>query len=85
MAAFLAARVQLKLKHEFSDFTANLLDQLVPQYLAPTPSFVLIQAKPKFGDPALREGRTVARGSYFEAAYREAQRHIVAGSRSATR
>src|ERR1700677_2144719 len=56
-AAFLAARVQLKIKHEFSDFTTNLLDQLTPQYLAPTPSFLLTEIAPKFGDPALREGR----------------------------
>jgi type VI secretion system protein ImpG len=75
-AAFLAARVQLKLKHEFSDFTANLIDQLVPHYLAPTPSFVLVKANPKFGDPALREGRTIARGSNFDATYREAQRNV---------
>ena len=43
-AAFLAARVQLKLKHEFSEFTTNLIDQLAPQYLAPAPSYVLIEA-----------------------------------------
>jgi type VI secretion system protein ImpG len=61
--AFLAARVQLKLKHEFADFTTNLIDQLAPHYLAPTPSFVLVRAKPKFGDPALRDGRTIAQGS----------------------
>ena len=30
-AAFLAARVQLKLKHEFPEFTNNLLEQLVPR------------------------------------------------------
>ena len=75
-AAFLAARVQLKLKHEFADFTTNLIDQLAPHYLAPTPSFMLIQARPKFGDPALREGRTIARGSHFEATYRELQRNV---------
>src|SRR5271157_2129564 len=75
-AAFLAARVQLKLKHEFSDFTTNLIDQLAPHYLAPTPSFVLVQASPKFGDPSLRDGRTIARGAHFDATYREAQRHV---------
>ena len=75
-AAFLAARVQLKLKHEFSDFTINLIDQLAPHYLAPTPSFVLVQATPKYGDPSLREGRTIARGAVFDATYREAQRNV---------
>ncbi len=74
--AFLAARVQLKLKHEFSDFTTNLIDQLAPHYLAPTPSFVLVQASPKFGDPSLREGRTIPRGANFDATYREAQRNV---------
>src|ERR1700758_2062717 len=75
-AAFLAARVQLKLKHEFADFTTNLIDQLAPHYLAPTPSFVLVQARHKFGDPALRDGRTIARGAVFEATYREAHRNV---------
>ena len=75
-AAFLAARVQLKIKHEFSDFTVKLIDQLAPQYLAPLPSFLLVQASPKFGDPALREGRRIARDSYFDATYREAERNV---------
>ena len=70
-SAFLAARVQLKLKHEFADFTVNLIDQIAPHYLAPTPSFVLVRAKPKFGDPALREGRTYPGGAAFDATYRE--------------
>src|SRR4249920_4172691 len=52
-AAFLAARVQLKLKHEFPEFTNNLLEQLVPHYLAPTPSAMLVKVVPKFGDQAL--------------------------------
>ncbi|HEY3621519.1 MAG TPA: type VI secretion system baseplate subunit TssF [Roseiarcus sp.] len=75
-AAFLAARVQLKLKHEFADFTTNLIDQLAPHYLAPTPSFVLVRAKPKFGDPTLRDGRTIPQGSVFDATYREAHRNV---------
>jgi type VI secretion system protein ImpG len=75
-AAFLAARVQLKLKHEFAEFTANLIDQIAPHYLASTPSFVLVQAAPKYGDPSLREGRTIARGAFFDATYREAQRNV---------
>ena len=45
-AAFLAARVQLKLKHEFPEFTNNLLEQLVPHYLAPTPSMMLVKVNP---------------------------------------
>src|SRR5579863_6869813 len=75
-SAFLAARVQLKLKHEFSEFTTNLLDQLAPHYLAPTPSAILAQIQPQFGDPALRDGRIIPRGAYLDAAYRELERNI---------
>jgi type VI secretion system protein ImpG len=75
-AAFLAARVQLKLKHEFPEFTENLLEQLVPHYLAPTPSMMLVKANPAFGEPALREGRAIARGSYLDASFRQLDRQI---------
>ncbi len=75
-AAFLAARVQLKLQHEFPEFTANLLEQLVPNFLAPTPSAMLIKALPPYGDPALREGKKIARGGYFDASYRERARGV---------
>ena len=75
-AAFLAARVQLKLKHEFPEFTENLLEQLVPHYLAPTPSMMLVKANPVFGDPALRDGRAIARGSYLDASFRQLDRQI---------
>src|SRR3979409_1823209 len=74
--AFLAARVQLKLKHEFPEFTANLLEQLVPNYLAPTPSAMLIKIIPPFADPALRDGYAIPRGSSLDAPYRERERHI---------
>lgn len=75
-AAFLAARVQLKLKHEFPEFTNNLLEQLVPNYLAPTPSALLAKFKPLYADPALREGYRIARGSYVDATYRERDRRV---------
>ncbi|MBH0236444.1 type VI secretion system baseplate subunit TssF [Methylobrevis albus] len=75
-AAFLAARVQLKLKHEFSEFTHSLIEQLVPQYLAPTPSVLLARVTPPFGDPALRDGMTLKRGAYLDATYRERDRRV---------
>ncbi len=75
-AAFLAARVQLKLKHEFPEFTNNLLEQLVPDYLAPTPSVMLVAATPTYGDAALRDGQAIARGSYLDATYRELDRQV---------
>jgi type VI secretion system protein ImpG len=74
--AFLAARVQLKLKHEFAEFTQNLLEQLVPNYLAPTPSVLLAKIVPNYADPQLREGRPIPRGSYIDATYRERDRNI---------
>src|SRR6187399_2795637 len=75
-AAFLAARVQLKMKHEFHEFTSNLLEQLVPNYLAPTPSALLAKVVPPYPDPALREGIPVARAAYLDATYRERDRRI---------
>jgi type VI secretion system protein ImpG len=75
-AAFLAARVQLKLKHEFPEFTGNLLEQLVPNYLAPTPSAMLAKIVPPYSDAALREGHLIARGAYLDATYRELDRQI---------
>ena len=74
--AFLASRVQLKLKHEFPEFTTNLLEQLVPNYLAPVPSAMLAAIAPPFGDPALRGGRTIPRGSALDAAYVEHDRRV---------
>src|SRR4051812_42263112 len=75
-AAFLAARVQLKIKHEFPEFTNNLLEQLCPHYLAPTPSVMLAAVLPPFGDAALREGRTAPRGSALDAVYVEHDRRV---------
>lgn len=75
-AAFLAARVQLKLKHEFPEFTQNYLDQIVPNYLAPTPSVMLARVRPAFGDPALRDGPRIPRGANLDATYRERERQI---------
>ena len=66
-AAFLAARVQLKLKHEFPEFVNNLLEQLIPHFLAPTPSTMLIEVKPPYGDPGLQEGRVLERGVDLDA------------------
>src|SRR6266545_3517943 len=55
-AAFLAARVQLKIKHEFPEFTSNLLEQLVPHYLAPVPSAMLVRVDPPYAEPNLKDG-----------------------------
>ena len=75
-AAFLAARVQLKLKHEFPEFTNNLLEQFLPNYLAPTPSALLAGVMPPYSDPGLREGVRIPRGAYLDATYLERERRI---------
>lgn len=83
-AAFLAARVQLKLKHEFPEFTNNLLEQLLPNYLAPTPSALLAGIKPAFSDPGLREGVRIKRGAYLDATYLERDRRVACRYRLAS-
>ncbi|HUG60447.1 MAG TPA: type VI secretion system baseplate subunit TssF [Methylomirabilota bacterium] len=75
-AAFLAARVQLKLENEYAEFTSNLLEQLVPHYLAPAPSVMLVEIDPPYAEPALREGMTIARGTYLDANSRERERGV---------
>lgn len=75
-SAFLAARVQQKIKSEFSEFTTTLLDQLLPNYLQPIPSFVMVQAQPKYDDPALLEGRRFAVGSLLDAVYVEREKRV---------
>jgi type VI secretion system protein ImpG len=37
---------------------------------------MLVKATPVFGDPALREGRAIARGSYLDASFRQLDRQI---------
>lgn len=74
--AFLAARVQQKIKSEFSEFTTTLLDQLLPNYLQPIPSFVLVQAQPKYDDTALLEGKRFEAGSLIDAIYVERERRV---------
>jgi type VI secretion system protein ImpG len=83
-AAFLAARVQLKLKHEFPEFTGNLLEQLVPHFLAPTPSAMIVQVVPTFGDKSLHEGHAIPRNAYLDASFRERDRQIACRYRLAS-
>jgi len=75
-SAFMAARVQLKLKSEFSEFTAALIDQLLPNFLAPTPSAALVQADPNYENPNLAAGLTFPAGSYLDAVYVEREHRV---------
>lgn len=75
-SAFMAARVQLKLKSEFAEFTSAMLDQLVPNYLAPIPSVLLAEATPQFSDKNLEAGRKFPIGSYLDAVYVQRDRRV---------
>ena len=75
-AAFMAARVQLKIKSEFSEFTSALIDQIMPDYLAPLPSATLLQVAPAYNDTNLKEGLSFPAGATVDAVYVEQQRRI---------
>lgn len=75
-AAFLATRVQLKLKHEFATFTNAMLEQLVPGFLAPLPSVTMVKVSPIYGDNALREGVAIPRSAQLDAVYRDRERRV---------
>ena len=62
-AAFLAARVQLKIDAEFPRFTQQLLGLLYPNCLAPTPSMLVARLQPAPGDINLARGWRLPRGS----------------------
>jgi type VI secretion system protein ImpG len=66
-AAFLAARVQLRLDAEFPRFTQRLLDIVYPGYLVPTPSMVIARFEPQLTETNLARGVTIARGSAMRA------------------
>ncbi len=80
--AFLSARVQLKMKHEFAEFTSNLFEQLYPTALAPIPSLVLARVTPKYGDANLRNGIKVDRHAPMEPSSVNARERFAAGSLS---
>ena len=75
-AAFMAARVQLKLKSEFDTFTIELIEQLLPGFLAPTPSFAIAQVRPDYANPALRKGMKLSAGQYIETTFVERERRV---------
>lgn len=75
-AAFMAARVQLKLDTEFETFTAEMLDQLLPNFMAPTPSALLVQAEPVYADDELDKGKVFPAGAYLDARYVDRDQRI---------
>lgn len=71
--AFLAARVQVQMDREFSTFTHELLDQLLPNILAPIPSAMLVQATRR---DVGAEGQHFPSGSNLDARYVEREKRI---------
>lgn len=66
--AFLGARVQLKIRDQYPEFTQHLLHAVQPHYLAPTPSICIAAFEPKEGDQALVKGHVVPRGTELRTA-----------------
>lgn len=62
-AAFLAARVQLKLDAQFPRFTQHLLEIVSPGYLAPTPAMAVVQMQPLTSEGNLARGVVIPRGA----------------------
>ncbi|MEL6522316.1 MAG: type VI secretion system baseplate subunit TssF [Pseudomonadota bacterium] len=75
-SAYMAARVQLKLQSEFSTFTRALLEQLLPNYLAPTPAAMIVQATPDYTEKDLAKGEAFAAGAYLDATYVEREQRV---------
>jgi type VI secretion system protein ImpG len=59
--AFLAARIQRKLDDEFPSFTSHLLEMVYPDYLAPTPSMIVVALEPDPRAGNLADGYRVDR------------------------
>jgi type VI secretion system protein ImpG len=64
--AYLTARVRHKLDDEFPEVTQALLGVLYPHYLAPVPSFSVVQLDLDEGQNELTAGLTVGRGQGVE-------------------
>ncbi len=74
--AFMAARVQLKIDEEFRTFTTELLEQIFPDALRPTPSAMLVQADPPVEMHQNNEGLEFAPGNYIDARFVDAAQRV---------
>lgn len=75
-SALLAARVQTKMQDEFKTFTHELLDQVFPDALAPTPSAMLVQANLPLENTDLAKGMPFEAGAYMDARFKDADKQI---------
>src|SRR5687768_18494540 len=58
--AFLSARIQADLEHDFPEIATELLDVLYPNYLNPVPPMTIVRFVP---DPELAESVPIERGT----------------------
>ncbi|WP_179381036.1 type VI secretion system baseplate subunit TssF [Jannaschia marina] len=75
-AAFMAARVQLKMDEEFRGLTTEILEQIFPDALAPLPAMMLAQAGLVPGQSGIEEGIALPSGSYFDARFVDADHRV---------
>lgn len=74
--AYLAARVQLRLDEERRSFSRELLDQLFPDALTPTPAVMLLAARPPCEQAEITRGLPLARGATADARFLDADRRV---------
>ena len=75
--AYLAARVQLKLREEMRGFTDELLEQLLPGLLEPLPAMMLVEAHaPAIG--TMEDALSLTAGAYIDARFTDADRKVSA-------
>lgn len=74
--AFLAARVQLKMEEEFRTFSTELINQIFPEALSPTPSVMLVKANPPFENKDLVEGLHFDTGDYLDARFVDSDQRV---------
>jgi type VI secretion system protein ImpG len=65
--AFLAARVELQQEIGQARLASHLLDRLLPDHAAPTPSMAVVQFQPDLDDPSLVHGPRVPAGRMLTA------------------
>ncbi len=74
--AFMAARVQLKMDEEFRTFSSELLDQVFPDAVAPTPAAMLVAANPPYANKELVDGLHFEQGSYLDVRFADAGQRV---------
>ena len=75
-SAFLSAQVKVKMDEEYQTFTRELLEQIFPDALAPTPSVMLVRAQAPADSPEIESGLSFTAGEYMDARFLDAQQRV---------